>query len=586
MFSEWLTCKQAAKRLGCKKKTIEFMVSDGLLSGKKVEGKRRVKAYEVKQLQAAVKPTKPLRSSAPLVVWPPSMRHTSEEDELLRQLYAENSSHQSRRDARDRSIKRVMIKEELPGGFSGNRVLVVIPVGRSNLKQATRVVKLGSRVMLETEHGNYVSFVEDYLLTAVASKKRFTVRGNMAAIEYFFVGGGLLGRVCDLTTYYMDHSASEIEETLSALLRDHLGSYWYKQRQLQPEHLVAEYGPHLPALIILKLRSRSDDRLWSKDDETIPKNVEEYRLLKDDVLQYDLCPAEEGELVQINGLKVVRIKPWAATLAHAQEDKEDQIRVRVEYKQGSDIAEQMYIGQRVVVRGQVRFTRQGLLERVVQIVFRDCSEVQVSPNDDQVLTGLGRGPHPNPLKLYPASLDELFDVYRSVIHGDLHPRNVLVDQLGRPWLIDFGRVREGHTLFDFIKLETYLRLDVLSDMSSLTFTLAQYVQFEEALADATLYDPSAIRLPTNPDLLKAFHVILAIRRLAKHYHPEENQQDRAKTYFHCLMLFNLAVLKYARRVLDEDGSTEEQNRRMQGARLCFVAAAIQGRWIKNPPPPP
>jgi Tfp pilus assembly protein PilF len=178
-------------------------------------------------------------------------------------------------------------------------------------------------------------------------------------------------------------------------------------------------------------------------------------------------------------------------------------------------------------------------------------------------------------------LNEMLEGRRSVIHGDLHLRNVLVDRDSRPWLIDFGRVREGHTLFDFIKLETYLRLDVLSETAG--FTLAEYAQLEEALADATHYGLWAARLPTDRELLKAFRVIWAIRRLADCLHP---QRTPAETYVRCLLLYNLAVLKYAREAaLNKGGTAEDQARQLQAARLCFVAAAVQGRWIENPPRP-
>jgi Tfp pilus assembly protein PilF len=148
-------------------------------------------------------------------------------------------------------------------------------------------------------------------------------------------------------------------------------------------------------------------------------------------------------------------------------------------------------------------------------------------------------------------------------------------------LIDFGRVREGHTLFDFIKLETYLRLDVLSKAPG--FALTEYVRFEEALADATRYGLQKAGVPTNRELLKAFRVIWATRRLAGRFHPQETL---AETYFRCLLLYNLAVLKYAREAaLVQDGDAKEQVHQLRAAQLCFIAAAVQGRWLEDPPRP-
>jgi serine/threonine protein kinase/Tfp pilus assembly protein PilF len=523
--------------------------------------------------------TSPLLSLSPLpaiqIEWPSGMSHEPEEDELLRQLYEGKPSRQLYPGVADRSISRVIVKEELLGGFGGARVLVVIPGGQNDVhQQAERVVKLGPRVMLKVERDNYDNFVREHLHTAVASRKRFAAQGTMAAIEYVFVGGRLLEPVHDLVKYYQERSAREIAKTLRALY-DHLDQYWYRQGRWLKEHTSVEYGPHLPSHISLKLRPGSDDWLGPKG-KPMSQNVEDYHPLDVDSILHGQEPATPGKQVQIQGFKVVRIKPWAATLAQGR------ARIRVEYDRESDIAQQLHIGQPMTVRGQVVATRHGLLEAVVRAAFDESNERQVFPDNDQVLASLGRrGPYPNPLKQYPALLDEMLDGPRSIIHGDLHLRNVLVDQDGRPWLIDFGRVREGHTLFDFIKLETYLRLDVLNKMPG--FTLAQYTRFEEALADTTRYGLWAAGVPTNHELLKAFRVIRAVRRLTSRFH---RQESLAETYFRCLLLYNLAVLKYVHRVaLAQDVSAEKQARQLQAARLCFVAAAVQGRWLKNPPPP-
>ena len=511
--------------------------------------------------------------------WPDIVPHDPEEDELLCRLYAAGPSGQLYPGAAGRAIVQLIVTEELPGGFGGARVLVVIPVERGGAHQAARVVKLGPRVMLEAECANYDNFVRERLPTAVASRKRFAARGAMAAIEYVFVGGGLLEPVRDLSAYYREHSARQVAETLRALLSDHLGRYWYRQGRLLEEHTAVEYGPHLPAHVSLELRAGTDDRVWSEGEgETGGQGAAEYRLVGADALLYDRHAVAPGELVRVHGLEVARIKPWAATLAHR---RERQVQIRVEYEQGSGAAQRLHIGQRVAVRGRVIATRHGLLEAVVRGAFGDCGEAQVSPDDDQVLAGLGRGPYPNPLKLYPALLGEMLEGRRSVIHGDLHLRNVLVDRDGRPWLIDFGRVREGHTLFDFIKLETYLRLDVLSQVTG--FTLTEYAQFEEALADATHYGLWATRLPTKRELLKAFRVIWAVRCLAGRLRP---QGIPAETYLRCLLLYNLAVLKYAREAaLGQGGEGEESARQLRAARLCFTAAAVQARWLNEPPRP-
>ncbi|MEW6281939.1 MAG: phosphotransferase [Candidatus Eremiobacterota bacterium] len=57
-------------------------------------------------------------------------------------------------------------------------------------------------------------------------------------------------------------------------------------------------------------------------------------------------------------------------------------------------------------------------------------------------------------KLLPLLLDIRLDF--SLTHGDLHPRNILVDREDA-WLIDFGNTSVAPTCFDYAKLEVYLR---------------------------------------------------------------------------------------------------------------------------------
>jgi hypothetical protein len=152
---------------------------------------------------------------------------------------------------------------------------------------------------------------------------------------------------------------------------------------------------------------------------------------------------------------------------------------------------------------------------------------------------------------------------KSYVHGDLHLRNVLVDTAGRGWLIDFARVEKRHNIFDFIKMETYVRLMVLANVSP-ALSLDDYVQFEEALVSDTL-EREKRTCPDNSDLRFAYQVIQAIRRIARKYMgPTSNFRNE---YLPALFLYCLAVLKY----YDED--------KLQSTRLTFATACALGQYI-------
>jgi len=65
----------------------------------------------------------------------------------------------------------------------------------------------------------------------------------------------------------------------------------------------------------------------------------------------------------------------------------------------------------------------------------------------------------------------------SITHGDLNGKNILVDENGHPWLIDFFRTGPEHVLRDFVELEADIKFNYLEsgDMEAL-------YEFESSLA--------------------------------------------------------------------------------------------------------
>lgn len=138
----------------------------------------------------------------------------------------------------------------------------------------------------------------------------------------------------------------------------------------------------------------------------------------------------------------------------------------------------------------------------------------------------------------------------SLTHGDLHTRNVLADP-DNVWLLDFGEAGPSPTLFDFAKLEVYLRYWCLrlktghsdfeqaaSDFESLL--LDHITGSEASLEPVRRLAPSIGAAPD--ELLRVATCICAVRRHAMRY--SLGSPDR-RDYLAILYLTVLDVLRFA-----------------------------------------
>lgn len=136
----------------------------------------------------------------------------------------------------------------------------------------------------------------------------------------------------------------------------------------------------------------------------------------------------------------------------------------------------------------------------------------------------------------------------SFVHGDLNGQNVIVDGRGNVWIIDFGRLRRGHALRDFAKLEN----DVLYVMTKIDGATCEQAR---AMVDALIDRDVAMPLGDPPAsvrdaaLVRAWSTIAKVRALAK---PIAEQAD-ANGY-------RVALLRFAAHTLSFDEPTIEQRR--------------------------
>jgi hypothetical protein len=134
--------------------------------------------------------------------------------------------------------------------------------------------------------------------------------------------------------------------------------------------------------------------------------------------------------------------------------------------------------------------------------------------------------------------------YSVVTHGDFNENNILIDQAGHTWLIDFASTGRGHILRDVVKLDSVVRYQLLGEGQA---TFAERLELEEALCSLNRFG-EAEDLPnrfssTNPAVAKAFdvalHLLTRARRLVA-----QNPHDDIGEYYAALLFNALNTLRF------------------------------------------
>ena len=172
----------------------------------------------------------------------------------------------------------------------------------------------------------------------------------------------------------------------------------------------------------------------------------------------------------------------------------------------------------------------------------------------------------------------------SLVHGDLHLNNLLVGG-SDVWLLDFGATWENPTLFDFAKLEVYLRLWCLDLHPPQANSDAAAHRFEELLLDHMTGSTGGFESvcemahdlgTTTATLHRISAVIARIRKLAIPY--GTGYPDR-RDYVAVLYMTVLQTIQYAAR---EPGHVENYRLLMT---LCWLLEDTLSRLFGMEPYP-
>ncbi len=178
------------------------------------------------------------------------------------------------------------------------------------------------------------------------------------------------------------------------------------------------------------------------------------------------------------------------------------------------------------------------LVRRIQVVLPQldpqAETFQLTPDAPPVL---------NPIAWLNQHQDEcVLPVFQCITHGDLTGRNVMVDEAGKCWLIDFYRTEKSHILRDFVILETDIKYRLLPEMKTLEF-----LKLEKALLDADRNGrPPQLEPAAGNDACKAALVIHELRRMAYEFAKPVPRNDLAEVRREHLVSLLMATLNVAR----------------------------------------
>ncbi len=444
----------------------------------------------------------------------------------------------------------VLIEGEFGQGNSSTRVLLVIPARKETL--ARQVVKLGPMLLVDSEWYRHKQYVAETLPMLASQVTHTLTYQDLSAIASTYIGGPALGpSTVSLADYYHQQPAAQIRKVLDYLLQEALGQSWYAKRAAPSRSYFFQdfYSQQLPGDLILNLAEINPEPLSPEPD---------YPFFPLETPAGVYAAFKPGQQVHLAGFQVEKQRRDRLDLIHP--DHPTQLWVNLEPTKATLPA--LEAGQPVHLRGQVVDTRQTFLSNLISRIFPMTDETKIDPTADIVyLAGIA---YSNPLQLYPTYLKKPLPHNLSTIHGDLHTYNILVDQFNKAWLIDFGRAKKGHTLFDFVELEAHLRHIALGEES---LTLIERVDFEQRLACTVVAPEQSVDPPTQPDLAKAFTVIQGIRDCAADYLAPAN--DFHDEYFPALFLYLVSMLRH----LKYNGRVSTQH--------MFIAATVLGAALQE-----
>jgi hypothetical protein len=267
------------------------------------------------------------------------------------------------------------------------------------------------------------------------------------------------GIISDLRSMIQIWGPPSLGQWLTGQLYPIFGKKWWMQNRPYRFEARREYDWLFPPILTLK---HIDAAAPPRDSAILSYPIRRYRLTS----------LMTGDLVTLEGFIVQKVDTENKVLTLSLGNTatfENQYRVKVK---GIDPEKLYYPGEIVeALYGEVWETRDIHMMMAVRDLLPDFN-----PNDDFIPVTPDRVFRVNnPLKNYEQLLDWQINGVASKMHGDMHLGNIMIGPNNSPFLIDFGRAREGHALFDWASLEISLLSEVVMPVAGETWDDARQV---------------------------------------------------------------------------------------------------------------
>lgn len=421
--------------------------------------------------------------------------------------------------------KQVVIEEELKGGFSGSRIFVVKPIRTDGTPELPTVVKTGPVQLIEKEWRAYQEHICNQLpgIAEIKGEPVILPAINWGGIQYSLVGSDTF-YFESLAHYYRRASARDLAYLLEQRLLRQLSRLWRYNIPVTGFDFGGSYDRLLPVNFMLRPcdgTPNGESILLAAGEKppSTPSPGDHVQLTGFIVDEVD----QDGQIVTLD---------WPAGNGLSRS-----YRVRL---QAVDDLEAFRVGYVVDdFHGIVTTTRMIALKvtmmELLGVDFNTSAADLELPGDLSL---------PNPLDRLPAILAQKPTVRVAKIHGDLNPRNVLVEPDTRNLqIIDFGAARRDHVLQDLVLLEagivTWLLPQTLkSTRLPVQSVVGLYSRLHDAAYSRQVYLPTDV---IHPELDKPFRALMAVRQAVHSYLYDPNDQAE---YYQALTVGLLGCLKF------------------------------------------